>query len=330
MDTVFIEASWDYWLVENFLTPQQVASDPMPYYATALSETNAKIFTTVTMGPEEDWQQNYHVDRKFRSGHAKTLHLLSRASRAAVSPQVPQCECADMFVTMNGNLPAAKLFAIISTNYAHHYSWGLSRVAFRRHGTPGRAKVLLNFDNHRDTATESGTVLKDICNAKADNGAWGHLHTHYYWPIPHPQSACYASIGCKRHVPVFLHAEYSPFGLIESVDALGGPFNGGGQDSDVLEALGQKVGGQDWDLYITVDRDVFKAAVTHFNQNGNAAQGDVIHWLGAIAQKSRSINLVGFDIAGLPPSGSSKNAIQDAVNDVLFFYRYARHLLISP
>jgi len=194
-----------------------------------------------------------------------------------------------------GGLPKP-VTTVVSTNYAHNLSAPLSRLAFEQSKTQYPIKIVVNMDYHFDcgygTKTEVGV----------DNGGWG-KHTVLNI-IPGAVAQVYATFGV-RDVP--------PGGLFAGGKGL--VFKGGGvggigtdkilSDIDNIVKDYKSKGFQGVDMYVTVDRDVLTYGKTDFKP-GKAERGILITTLEpmiARLNKYGHVNIVGFDITGLPYAG---------------------------
>lgn len=183
---------------------------------------------------------------------------------------------------------------VVSTNYAHNLSAPLSHLAFEQSNSQYPIKLVINLDYHFDCGGGRSLELG------VDNGGWGKhvvLRT-----IPTASAQIYATFGVKD--------QHEPGGLF--ADGEGLEWNGGGRGGkdkrtlmDEIENIVKrykeaKIKGVD--TYVSVDRDVLTYGDTDFRP-GKAERGIFINTIDPLLARLKThgpVNVVGFDITGLP------------------------------
>lgn len=223
-----------------------------------------------------------------------------------------------------------KCCCVVSSNYAHCLSAMLCRAAFDNHGMYG-IKTVLNIDFHEDYGSLKSPILK--ADGKVGNGSWGQEHVCRPWPAIENREivVIYAVFGVEKNQgSIFWRVSKSKH-LDKDL-----PQKRTGAEGDIFERL-KKILYAPTDLYITVDRDVLGYGRTHFNESPRVAgaynREKVSSRIKDILD-ARTVNLVGFDITGLPMyryktgnpnTEKDATACSNAVEDIKKW-----HALLSP
>ncbi|MFH2003065.1 MAG: hypothetical protein ABIK28_25585 [Planctomycetota bacterium] len=235
---------------------------------------------------------------------------------AAKAPCMAQVNTRSLISALARIRSDQRSFFIVSTNYAHHFSWALSRIAFNRFGRVGHPKVVINIDKHTDFGGVRATYKQD----RIACGNWGQHHLRYPWygkSSTSPMSAFYIALGCT--------GDPSAIQYVEDVNQKPLPEVKGckGKDSEVLKRMdAEQALWNDPDLYLTVDRDVYTNGATHYRP-GDRTPGSVDELWDSVMMHIGRFNLVGFDITGLPKySGMPSDGGTIAVRQILEWQRY--------
>lgn len=206
-----------------------------------------------------------------------------------------------------------KIFAVVSNNSAHHFSYPLSNIAFSRHGNNGNKKIIINFDQHEDKGKLKAEDVKKN-DAQIACSAWGQFSLHR-----------------KRNNVVV--DEYMVVGYGVKGSAKNTIFKSIGSENVTKDKIIDKIKGYNtnqYDVYITVDRDFSQDGFTKYNYGRDLeytqAQGrDLV--TKAIENLSGA-NIVGFDITGLPALENNtpgyktnKDAFKTALEDIDMFQK---------
>lgn len=181
-----------------------------------------------------------------------------------------------------------RLFFVNSCNFGHHYSALFSRWAFDTHGDNGRAKVIINIDQHCD------------CNngKPVDNGSWGNYLTGFDWS----KGAWRAFVAVGTYNSNLKNICIKPK---DSDDAVCSELT---DESGIIENIKKhKEHFDGCDLYITLDRDVYTYTKTHFPA-GKHSTSKVNGFLEDTLKELGEYHLVGADITGLSPAMGGRGA----------------------
>jgi len=197
---------------------------------------------------------------------------------------------------------------VVSTNFAHNLSAPLSQIAFEKSKTSKSAiKLVINMDYHYDCGDGSSGEKDSV-----DNGAWGQHHV--LKKIKTGNAHVYATFGVLN--------EYAPGGIFIDGEGLQRE-NISGLDKNSLmnkiESVVKTYKENNFlgvDIYVTVDRDVLTYGATHFSP-GKEERGIVIRTVDPLIARLRkygSVNIVGFDITGLPKAGGEVDPMSAITN----------------
>lgn len=194
--------------------------------------------------------------------------------------------------------PSDKLFCIVSSNKAHHFSYCLSQIAFSRHGKTTNCKVILNIDEHQDFG---GGSLTHKPGAEIQCGTWGQYHVYEKgWTVPAYYIVYGAhSDGGPRLVGVKPKSETDKT-IIEVSHAT--------DDNNLYQEMRKELWKKNCDVYITIDLDCMGELRSHYDTHGTLKLDDVKLRISRTLECMYS-NVVGVDITGLP---TGKHTLADA------------------
>jgi len=211
---------------------------------------------------------------------------------------------------------AGPLFTVVDHNSAHHVSYILAVKAFRARPT-NRPRIIINFDQHSDYGTANqfagdlmtcqswGRELVPAAqNRKVRDGVYG---------------TKYIVIGEKKSSNNTFIQIYEDSGKT----SLPGALNAAAIPAILDAALAkerQRRGGDlsGVDVYVTVDRDFMRGAMTPYNEKdylpvpdvGRAMVTRTLKYLG-----DKFATLVGFDVHGMPGFKTS-GWLNDVINEI--------------
>ena len=355
MHNVFIEASLNNLIPGKREIGEKIVDsheDALPYYWENLWKrggVNIKCYTLVNSLSILRAKAKYELQHAFfqcewREQFVKEIGPLQRQCDDAIKEQVGRVWSGNQLVCgIGSSLPQGKRFAVVSTNYAHFLSAPLSTVAFSEvEVNTNKPRVIVNFDNHQDyysNIPKQASTLPAMGKSKfrptpelygnwgwkPENGGWGAFHTHIahtMWGPPYPPT-CYCAVGCNNTGSVLSYVEYNTHGQIDAENSYiaQGPANKltNGGSEDILRTLNTGLKNKDWQLYVTLDRDVLSSAVTHFRNHSTCTMATIKEWLKGFCDTANSVELVGADITGLPRNYSTIADHKNAVNDILSF-----------
>lgn len=241
--------------------------------------------------------------------------------------------------TVNGNIKAdtllqvmdktfadikSPLFAVVSNNSAHHFSYVLSNIAFRRFGSKGKRRAVINFDMHWDFGATKYTKPWEP-NAMIDCGRWGQFHLFHTYKDG-KRGDYYMVLGTNERPRV-----YGNYRIDIRHDAKTYGTNKF-QAADIIKQV-KKFNQLQCDVYISVDRDFMVgngskyAGLVEELYDADSGRELVKNCVEALGEA----NIVGFDVTGLPAKSrnnspgvnqeGAKDFFSQAIEDIEMFYQ---------
>ncbi len=222
-----------------------------------------------------------------------------------------------------GELETGKNFYIISANSAHHFSYILSRYAFKTNqGNWSTKKVVINFDMHVDYGDYVRTRpakkgIGEYGKEAISCGRWGGFHVGY-WDVFSPKGAEYVVLCACEHGK----DPYRVYSGKDSYIKLTG-------EAAVLNKL-KSYKAKTHEVYVTLDRDFMIDNGTKYGDKGckyNSKTGLEFVEKCIKVLKENDVNIVGGDITGLPVKSGinqgfrhDKKQFDEAVNHITRLY----------
>jgi hypothetical protein len=218
------------------------------------------------------------------------------------------------------------LFAVIDHNSAHHISYVLARHAFARHGDSSRKNLVLSYDAHNDWTDPKARPTDIKCST------WGGFlfHPGIVW-----SAELYAVVGLGTATPsgTFEWAAYEPAARTQPTRKGKAPTSGGTKvDAMIAAILGPEPDCSQWNVYITLDRDLMQGSCTPYKDGAHLAAHTRACVEGCYAALNNGgAKIVGFDVIGLPCSfsprsmtkvvGTDEGFVNQAFEDIKICYR---------
>ncbi|MEL6440785.1 MAG: hypothetical protein AAFQ80_16205 [Cyanobacteria bacterium J06621_8] len=225
------------------------------------------------------------------------------------------------------------LFAVVDHNSAHHMSYILAKWGFSRFSSH-KKKVVINFDQHEDygspkskeiaCSTWGNFILRRGQDSVADayvvvgvrNSGKKNKDENTLIYTKQNKDTVSSSIKKTELVPwrKYFEKQDENDGLLEAI------FN-------ELNKLEENKEWSQWDVYITVDRDVMIGSFTSYGDGSyesSKVQEKIGEYLNQLSEAG--VNLVGFDVIGLPDKQGKSDkvteneAVVQAINNLKSFY----------